>query len=93
MHEQVFITHGGLSTQADVTSKQIEDISRNRQPPDYGLMCELLLSDPMQVNGRAPSKRGVGCMFGPDVTENFLTTNNLSNFNIFMSLIHFRNGS
>jgi len=38
----------------------------------------MLWSDPQAMKGRAPSKRGVGCAFGPDVTENFLKTNNLS---------------
>jgi serine/threonine-protein phosphatase 5 len=42
-------------------------------------MCELLWSDPLAHGfGRQPSKRGVGIGFGPDVTENFLRTNNLS---------------
>ena len=27
--------------------------------------------------GRSPSKRGVGCQFGPDVTRRFLETNGL----------------
>lgn len=40
-------------------------------------MCELLWSDPQPTMGRAPSKRGVGIQFGPDVTEKFLQTNNL----------------
>ncbi len=42
-----------------------------------GLMCELLWSDPQILPGRSPSKRGVGCQFGPDVTQRFLTKNNL----------------
>jgi hypothetical protein len=42
-----------------------------------GLMCELLWSDPQAHNGRAPSKRGVGLSFGPDVTSRFLKHNNL----------------
>lgn len=42
-----------------------------------GVMCELLWSDPQPQRGRAPSKRGVGVQFGPDVTENFLAMNNL----------------
>ena len=40
-------------------------------------MCELLWSDPQPNLGRAPSKRGAGIQFGPDVTEEFLRTNNL----------------
>ncbi|KAJ8977638.1 hypothetical protein NQ317_003616, partial [Molorchus minor] len=40
-------------------------------------MCELLWSDPQPQIGRAPSKRGVGCQFGPDVTTKFLELNKL----------------
>ena len=40
-------------------------------------MCELLWSDPQPMNGRAPSKRGVGLSFGPDVTKRFLADNDL----------------
>ena len=35
--------------------------------------------DPLQY-GTAPSKRGVGVHFGPDVTEDFLSRNNLGKF-------------
>uniref|UniRef100_A0A915L8S7 Protein-serine/threonine phosphatase n=1 Tax=Romanomermis culicivorax TaxID=13658 RepID=A0A915L8S7_ROMCU len=34
-------------------------------------------SDPQYARGRAPSKRGVGVQFGPDVTEKFCRENNL----------------
>lgn len=89
----VFVTHGGLFSQDGVTLSDIENVNRNRQPPDSGLMCELLWSDPMPQPGRAPSKRGVGCSFGPDVTHNFLTVNGLSMLipNLFLTLFH-RNG-
>ena len=40
-------------------------------------MCELLWSDPQPSFGRSPSKRGVGCQFGPDVTRRFLENNSL----------------
>ncbi len=40
-------------------------------------MCETLWSDPMNENGRRPSKRGVGIQFGPDVAKKFLDFNNL----------------
>lgn len=69
--------HGGLFSRDDVTLEEIKKIDRNRQPPDEGLMCELLWSDPQPQIGRSPSKRGVGVQFGPDVTENFLQLNNL----------------
>ena len=41
-------------------------------------MSELLWSDPVESPGRQPSKRGAGIQFGPDVTESFISTNNLS---------------
>lgn len=40
-------------------------------------MCEMLWSDPQAPLGRAPSKRGVGVAFGPDVTKRFLEDNDL----------------
>lgn len=43
-------------------------------------MCELLWSDPQPMPGRGMSKRGVGTCFGPDVTNEFLSTNGLGNF-------------
>lgn len=55
----------------------IRATSRNRQPPEDGIMCELLWSDPQMLPGRSPSKRGVGCQFGPDVTHKFLELNKL----------------
>jgi diadenosine tetraphosphatase ApaH/serine/threonine PP2A family protein phosphatase len=35
-----------------------------REPPDEGIMCDLLWSDPSPIKGRTPSKRGVGVCFG-----------------------------
>lgn len=45
--------------------------------PLVGPMCDLLWSDPQPQVGRSASKRGVGTQFGPDVTQAFLTDNNL----------------
>lgn len=77
INKKVFVTHGGLFSQDGVKLEDIKKIDRNRQPPDEGLMCELLWSDPQPFPGRAPNKRGVGIAFGPDVTENFLKDNGL----------------
>lgn len=77
LNNRVLVMHGGLFSRDDVTLQEIKEIDRNRQPPDEGLMCELLWSDPQPQNGRAPSKRGVGVQFGPDVTQNFLRINSL----------------
>ncbi|XP_034941265.1 serine/threonine-protein phosphatase 5 [Chelonus insularis] len=77
LNGRVLVMHGGLFSRDDVTLKEIREINRNRQPPDEGVMCELLWSDPQPQPGRAPSKRGVGVQFGPDVTHDFLKLNNL----------------
>ena len=75
---KVLVVHGGLFSEDGVTLDQIRKIDRNRQPPETGLMCELLWSDPQERNGRAASKRGVGSSFGPDVTKKFLENNGLT---------------
>uniref|UniRef100_A0A8W8IFQ5 Serine/threonine specific protein phosphatases domain-containing protein n=1 Tax=Magallana gigas TaxID=29159 RepID=A0A8W8IFQ5_MAGGI len=71
------VMHGGLFKDDNVTLDDHRKIDRNRQPPESGLMCELLWSDPQPMPGRAESKRGVGTMFGPDITSKFLQRNNL----------------
>lgn len=77
INKRVLVMHGGLFSEDNVTLNDIRNIERNRQPPEDGLMCDLLWSDPQPKEGRAPSKRGVGVQFGPDVTEKFLKKNNL----------------
>lgn len=42
-----------------------------------GPMCELMWSDPQMMCGTSDSKRGVGTMFGPDITKKFLQKNKL----------------
>lgn len=77
INKQVFVVHGGLFSKDDVTLDQIRKVNREGEPPDDGLMVEMLWSDPQPATGRLPSKRGVGVAFGKDVTENFLKTNGL----------------
>lgn len=77
LNGRVLVMHGGLFSRDSVTLDEISKIDRNRQPPEEGLMCELLWSDPQPQVGRAPSKRGVGVQFGPDVTKKFLELNTL----------------
>jgi len=74
---QVFVTHGGLPTEGDVTLEDIRNVPRGCEPPQSGLMSDLIWSDPQPFNGRSPSKRGVGYSFGPDITQAFLKRNNL----------------
>lgn len=74
---KVFVVHGGLFSRDDVSLDDIRKVDRFREPPDEGLMSEMLWSDPQPSKGRAPSKRGVGLSFGPDVTASFLERNGL----------------
>jgi len=75
--KKVIVMHGGLFSKDDVTIDDIKAIDRNRQPPEDGLMCDLMWSDPQFSLGRSQSKRGVGIQFGPDVTKDFLKKNDL----------------
>jgi serine/threonine-protein phosphatase 5 len=42
IEDKVFVVHGGLSTQEDVTLAQIESIPRGKEPPPSGLYSDLL---------------------------------------------------
>ncbi|KAH7365718.1 hypothetical protein KP509_18G042200 [Ceratopteris richardii] len=77
LNGKVFVVHGGLFSTDGVKLSDIRAIDRFSEPPDEGLMCELLWSDPFDGLGRAPSKRGVAVAFGSDVTKRFLADNNL----------------
>merc|ERR1719499_1711907 len=77
INKKIFVVHGGLFAQDNVTLDAIRKVNRDQEPPDEGLMTEMLWSDPQAGRGRSPSKRGVGVAFGQDVTENFLKTNDL----------------
>ncbi|KAL5474836.1 hypothetical protein EMCRGX_G026856 [Ephydatia muelleri] len=76
--KKVLVMHGGLFSNDDVTLDDIRKVDRNRQPPEEGIMCELLWSDPQKMMGRGASKRGVGIQFGPDVTTTFCYKNSIS---------------
>ena len=71
--------HGGLFSDDKITLDDIRKLNRHgqRQPGQAGLMMEMLWTDPQKMPGRGPSKRGVGLMFGPDVTKRFCEANGL----------------
>ncbi|KDO24605.1 hypothetical protein SPRG_10136 [Saprolegnia parasitica CBS 223.65] len=77
IESKVLVVHGGLFHQDGVSLADIEKIDRNREPPESGLMSDLMWSDPQPFPGRGPSKRGIGLSFGPDVTKAFLAHNGL----------------
>lgn len=75
---KVFVTHGGLPVDPTVTLDDVRKVKRGMEPPESGLMSDLLWSDPQPFPGKSPSKRGVGFSFGPDITSAFLERNNLT---------------
>ena len=44
--KKVFITHGGLFDETNVTLDMIRKTVRNRQPPENGIMTDALWADP-----------------------------------------------
>jgi serine/threonine-protein phosphatase 5 len=79
-HKRYFVVHGGPPVSKDgVLLEEIAAIDRyGRQPGQEGLMCELLWTDPQEMPGRGPSKRGVGLGFGPDVTRRWCELNKIT---------------
>ena len=78
LNKKIFIIHGGLFSRDGITIDDINNVNRFCEPSKDGVFCELLWSDPCEIKGRSPSKRGIGISFGPDVTEEFLEKNALS---------------
>lgn len=73
----VFCVHGGLSP--NVTQlNQIMLIDRKQEVPHEGAMCDLLWSDPEDVETWGISPRGAGYLFGSNEVDKFLHMNNVS---------------
>lgn len=51
---------------------------KQAQPGSAGLMVEMLWTDPGTDEGYSPSKRGIGCSFGPDITRRWTALNEVS---------------
>lgn len=78
INKEVFVVHGGLYSDDNITIEDLQKVNRFREIPESGPICESLWADPQPMPGRTPSKRGVNCpSFGPDVTERFLKCNGL----------------
>ena len=74
--DRVFCVHGGLSP-AISTLDQIRTIDRKQEVPHDGSMCDLLWSDPEDIDGWGLSLRGAGYLFGGDVVAQFNQTNDI----------------
>jgi serine/threonine-protein phosphatase 6 catalytic subunit len=74
---QTLCIHGGLSPDIN-TLDQIRALKRNQEIPHKGALCDLVWSDPDEVETWETSPRGAGWLFGKSVTEDFMEINNLN---------------
>lgn len=72
----VLCVHGGLSPDVR-TVDQIRTIERQQEVPHQGAFCDLVWSDPDEVENWQTSPRGAGYLFGHQQTEEFVQTNDL----------------
>ena len=73
----VLCVHGGLSPLVDTVDK-IRLLDRKQEVPHEGAMCDLLWSDPDEIDGWGLSPRGAGFLFGSDIVKQFNRLNDLS---------------
>lgn len=73
----VFCVHGGLSPLVETIDK-IRLLDRKQEVPHEGAMCDLLWSDPDEIEGWGLSPRGAGFLFGADIVKRFNHNNDLS---------------
>eukprot|EP01091_Cochliopodium_minus_P017247 TRINITY_DN66_c0_g1_i1.p1 TRINITY_DN66_c0_g1~~TRINITY_DN66_c0_g1_i1.p1 ORF type:complete len:306 (+),score=83.51 TRINITY_DN66_c0_g1_i1:95-1012(+) len=75
--DKILCVHGGLSPSIN-TLDQIRTIDRKQEVPHDGAMCDLLWSDPEDIEGWGLSPRGAGYLFGGDIVNQFNQINGLS---------------
>jgi len=76
IEDRIFCVHGGLSPSIN-TLDQIRVIDRKQEVPHDGPMCDLLWSDPEDIEGWGLSPRGAGYLFGGNVVKTFNHSNKL----------------
>jgi len=74
--DKIFCVHGGLSPSV-LSLDQVQEIERKVEVPHDGAMCDLLWSDPDDIEGWGMSPRGAGFLFGGDVASQFLQANSI----------------
>jgi serine/threonine-protein phosphatase 6 catalytic subunit len=72
----VLCVHGGLSP-VITTLDQIRLLERNQEIPHEGPFCDLMWSDPEDIETWGVSQRGAGWLFGSKVTSQFNHVNGL----------------
>ena len=73
---KVLCVHGGLSPEIR-TIDQVRVVARAQEIPHEGAFCDLVWSDPEDVDTWAISPRGAGWLFGDKVSKEFNQVNGL----------------
>jgi len=73
---KILCVHGGLSPDIR-TMDQVRTIHRNIEIPHAGPFCDLMWSDPGEIDTWQLSERGAGWLFGWKVTDEFTRINGL----------------
>ncbi|KAF7456142.1 protein phosphatase 4, catalytic subunit [Cryptosporidium felis] len=76
IEDRILCVHGGLSPSI-TTIDEIRSLDRKQEVPHDGSMCDLLWSDPEEINGWGISPRGAGYIFGSDVVKSFNHCNDI----------------
>jgi len=73
----IICVHGGLSPDIRTIDQIRSTIPRKQEIPHDGPFCDLVWSDPEEVDGMTPSNRGAGYLFGASVVREFAEVNKL----------------
>jgi len=76
IENSVFCVHGGLSP-AIQNLDDVRSLYRKLEVPHDGPMCDLMWSDPEDLEGWGLSPRGAGYLFGGDVVKKFNRENGI----------------
>jgi len=74
---RIICVHGGLSPDIRTIDQIRSSIPRKQEIPHDGPFCDLVWSDPEEVDGMTPSNRGAGYLFGASVVREFVEVNKL----------------
>lgn len=74
---KVFCVHAGLSPEIN-TIDQIRLIDRCREIPNEGPLCDLMWSDPYDIETWSLAVRGAGWLFGSKIVSDFNHINGLN---------------
>jgi serine/threonine-protein phosphatase 5 len=75
LDKHILVMHAGIA-RPDLDIKSIRKIKKGAEPEDGSLLIDLLWADTTEDKGISVEANR-GYLFGPDITEKFLQTNNL----------------